>query len=136
MRRGLIASAAIVSISSVVTSSADTTLDLVDIPAGPFTMGADKARDPMAFDNERWSPAQGEGTVDVPAFLIARREVTVAEFTQFAQSGKWSIDPRALAGPADHPVAYVSWTDALAFYDKCSGAKPAHRLIALTKPEP
>ena len=34
--------------------------DFVEIPAGPFTMGADRARDPLAFDNERWSPAQAK----------------------------------------------------------------------------
>lgn len=69
----------------------------------------------MAFDNERWSPAAAEGTVDLPTFYIAQREVTVAEFTKFAQATKWSVDPRALSGPADHPVAFVSWPDALAY---------------------
>jgi len=87
----------------------------IEIPAGPFTMGADRARDPMAFDNERWSTAAGEGTVDEPRFLIARHEVTVWEFTAFAKAGVWAVDPRALQGPADHPVAFVSWTDALAY---------------------
>ena len=89
--------------------------DFVEIPAGPFTMGADRARDPMAFDNERWSATQAEGVVDVPAFFIARHEVTVAEFQKFAQAGKWSVDSRATAGPSDHPVTFVSWTDALAY---------------------
>ena len=78
-------------------------------------MGVDRSRDPLAFDNERWSPAQGEGTVDVALFYIAQREVTVAEFTKFAHATKWSVDPRALAGPADHPVTFVSWPDALAY---------------------
>ncbi len=78
-------------------------------------MGADLAVDPMAFDNERWSATQGEGTLDVPAFLIGRREVTIAEYTAFAQSGAWVIDPQSIAGPADHPAAFVSWTDALAY---------------------
>jgi formylglycine-generating enzyme required for sulfatase activity len=78
-------------------------------------MGADRARDPLAFDNERWSPAQAEGSVDLPAFYIARREVTIGEFTTFARESRWSVDPRALQGPADHPVAFVSWTDALAY---------------------
>ena len=89
--------------------------EFVEIPAGPFTMGADRARDPLAFDNERWSPAQAEGTVDVPAFYIARREVTIGEFTAFARAGTWPVDPRALQGDAGHPVAFVSWTDALAY---------------------
>jgi formylglycine-generating enzyme required for sulfatase activity len=96
-------------------SAADTPPGFVEIPGGPFAMGADRSRDPLAFDNERWSPAQGEGTVDVPGFYIGQREVTVAEFTKFAQATKWSVDPRALAGPADHPVTFVSWPDALAY---------------------
>jgi formylglycine-generating enzyme required for sulfatase activity len=89
--------------------------EFVEIPAGTFTMGADRARDQMAFDNERWSQTQGEGTVDVATFFIARREVTVADFKRFAQAGTWSIDPRALAGNDAHPVTFVSWTDALAY---------------------
>ena len=44
-------------------------------------MGADRGRDPMALDNERWSPAQAEGSVVLPEFLISRHEVTVAEFS-------------------------------------------------------
>ena len=87
----------------------------VEVPAGPFTMGTEKALDPLAFDNERWSPAAGEGTVDLPAFYIAQREVTVAEFTKFAQAAKWSVDPRALSAPPDHPVTHVSWPDAIAY---------------------
>jgi len=89
--------------------------DFVEIPAGPFTMGADPARDPQAFDNERWSPTAAEGTVEVPAFSIARHEVTVAQFTAFARSSTWTVDPRALAGPPTHPVTFVSWPDALAY---------------------
>jgi formylglycine-generating enzyme required for sulfatase activity len=78
-------------------------------------MGADRSRDVMAFDNERWPAAGGEGTVDVPAFSIGRHEVTVAEYTKFAQAGTWAVDPRAVQGPADHPVTFVSWTDALTY---------------------
>jgi len=32
--------------------------------------------------------------------------------------------------------AVIPWTDALAFYRKCSGAEPAHRFIAFAKAEP
>jgi formylglycine-generating enzyme required for sulfatase activity len=75
-------------------------------------MGAD-ARDPDAFDNERWPG--GSRTILVPAFYIGRHEVTVAEFAAFARGSRWTVDPRALAGPPTHPVTFVSWPDALAY---------------------
>ena len=82
----------------------------VEIPGGPFTIGTSRTADPSAFENE--SPAT---TVDVATFFIAEREVTVAEFRMFAEAGQWRVDPRALAGPPEHPVAYVSWPDAVAY---------------------
>jgi formylglycine-generating enzyme required for sulfatase activity len=93
----------------------DAVSDFVEIAPGPFTMGADRTRDPDAFDNERWSPALGEGTVSLPTFYIARHEVTVGEFAAFAHASTWTIDQRALAGPPTHPVTFVSWPDALAY---------------------
>lgn len=89
--------------------------DFVEIPGGPFAMGADPAADPLAFDNERWSPSQGTGTVDVPTFYLARHEVMVAQFAAFARASSWRVDPQALAGPPAHPVVFVSWPDALAY---------------------
>jgi formylglycine-generating enzyme required for sulfatase activity len=89
--------------------------DFVEVPAGPFTMGADPSRDPLAFDNERWSAAAGEGTVDLPAFLIARTEVTVGQFAAFAAAGKWTVSPQTLSGPPSHPVTFVTWPEALAY---------------------
>jgi formylglycine-generating enzyme required for sulfatase activity len=91
---------------------ADPLLGFVEVPAGPFVMGSAVA---PAFDNERWSAAAGEGSVDVGAFLIARHEVTVRQFAAFAAATGWQAEPRALAGAPDHPVTYVSWTDALAY---------------------
>lgn len=82
----------------------------VEIPAGSFTMGATKASDPRAFDNE-----QPEATIDLPAFYLAKREVTVAEFTRFVQATQWPVDARATSAPADHPVTHVSWPDAVAY---------------------
>jgi formylglycine-generating enzyme required for sulfatase activity len=78
-------------------------------------MGAAASRDPLAFDNERWSPTEDQGTIDLPAFFITRHEVTVAQFAAFAQAAAWTVDRRALAGPASHPVTFVSWPDALAY---------------------
>ncbi|MGE0814822.1 MAG: formylglycine-generating enzyme family protein [Vicinamibacterales bacterium] len=87
----------------------------VEVPAGPFTMGAGPAKTPEAFDNERWSAAAEEGTLDLPAFYIARHETTIGEYAAFVAATGWTTDPRALAGPVDAPVAFVSWPDALAY---------------------
>ena len=89
--------------------------DLVEIPGGPFVMGADRARDPLAYDNERWSRAAGEATVDIPLFYIARHEITVAQFSAFARATGWKADPQAAAGPPTHPVTFVTWPDALSY---------------------
>jgi formylglycine-generating enzyme required for sulfatase activity len=115
-RRAYLALVSVVCTLAVAASTAPgATPDFVEIPEGPFVMGADPARDPRAFDNERWSTTAAEGTIHVPAFYIARHEVTVAEFAAFAQAGTWKVDPRALAGQPTHPVAFVSWPDALAY---------------------
>jgi formylglycine-generating enzyme required for sulfatase activity len=71
----------------------------VDVPAGPFLMGAGQDRDPQAFENERWSPSAGEGTVDLPAFFIARTETTVGQFTAFVRATNRPVDARALDAP-------------------------------------
>jgi formylglycine-generating enzyme required for sulfatase activity len=104
----------------------------VEVAAGPFTMGADPSRDPDAFDNERWSRAVGEGTVFVPTFYIAPREVTVEEFSAFVRARKWTVDERALAGPPTHPVTFVSWPDALAY---CRWLEITLRTGASTAPQ-
>ena len=90
-------------------------LGFVEIPAGPFPMGADPTTDAEAFDNERWSAATAQGTVDLPAYLIGRYEVTVAQFAAFVAATGFPADPQALEAPPDHPVANVSWPDALAY---------------------
>ena len=89
--------------------------EFVAIAAGPMTMGAHPARDPQAFDNERWSAAQGEGTLDLPLFYLSRTEVTVAAFSEFVAATGAKPDRRALDAPSAHPVAFVSWPDALAY---------------------
>jgi formylglycine-generating enzyme required for sulfatase activity len=78
-------------------------------------MGAGRERDPEAFENERWSRSAGEGTLELPAFWMARTETTVAQFAAFVQATGRPIDPRALDAPPLHPVAFVSWPDALAY---------------------
>jgi len=89
--------------------------DFVDVPAGPFVMGSDRRVDPLADDNERWSGTQNQATVTLPAFFIARHEVTVAQFGAFVDATSFKADGRALKAPPNHPVTFVSWTDALAY---------------------
>ena len=94
----------------------DPLLGFVEIPAGPFLMGSDPVFDRLAFDNERWSTGETRATVELPTFFIGRFEVTVAQFRAFvAVTGYAVSDPAALNGMPDHPVASVSWPDALAY---------------------
>jgi len=95
--------------------SNDSMLGFVEVPAGPFQMGSNPLVDPMAFENERWSEARRQGTVDLPAFYISRYEVTVAQFSAFVEASGYRADPMSLQSASDHPVSYVSWTDALAY---------------------
>ena len=89
--------------------------DFVEIPGGLFIMGADPAVDPRAFDNEKWSASAGEGTVDVPAFYLARHEVTVGQYAAFVRATNAPVDSNTLAGQPTHPVAFVTWPNALAY---------------------
>jgi formylglycine-generating enzyme required for sulfatase activity len=77
--------------------------------------GSDKAADPLAYDNERWSDQRAQGTVDLPGFYIGKYEVTVAQFKAFADATGHRVDELALRAPANHPVTSVSWPDALAY---------------------
>lgn len=90
-------------------------LGFVAIPAGSFPMGSNPLIDPMAFENERWSESRRQGIVDVPLFYIARYETTVAQFTAFVEATQRNVSPDSLQGEADFPVAYVTWTDAVAY---------------------
>jgi len=92
-------------------------LGFVEIPAGPFLMGSDPGTDAQAFDNERWSPAAPQATLTLPTYLLGRYEVTVAQFAAFVADTGAGVDPAALAGPPDHPVADVTWPEALAYCD-------------------
>jgi formylglycine-generating enzyme required for sulfatase activity len=87
----------------------------VAIPAGTFRMGSDPLIDPMAFGNERWSESRRQGEVDVPEYYIARFETTTAQFAAFVEATNYRADPQALQNPLDHPVSFVSWTDAVAY---------------------
>lgn len=94
----------------------DRHLGFVEVPGGPFTMGSDPTVDSLAFDAERWGNGREQGTLDLVTYLIGRYEVTVAQYAVFiASSGHPLPEPRALEGRPDHPVTWVSWTDAIEY---------------------
>jgi len=90
-------------------------LGFVEVPAGPFLMGSDPSIDRLAFDNEWWPGARPQATLDLPAFYMSRYEVTVAQFGAFVEETGYRANDEAFRSPPDHPVATVSWTDALAY---------------------
>lgn len=90
-------------------------LGFVEIPAGPFPMGSNPLIDPMAFENERWSNSRRQGTVELPAYYIARYETTIAQFQSFIEATGYSAAQLGDTTSGDMPVSGVSWTDALAY---------------------
>jgi formylglycine-generating enzyme required for sulfatase activity len=88
---------------------------MIEIPAGPFTMGSDEG-DPED------APAHD---VDLPALEIDKFEVTNADFAVFANKtgyvtfaekqglGTWRDEWGT--GKDNHPVAMVTWDDAQAY---------------------
>ncbi len=105
----------------------------VAVPAGPFLMGSDKARDPEAWDAEM--PQFTCELIREP-YRISRYPVTVAQFKAFIDAGGykipgyWTADGRhwlkasKTRGPENyggvfeipnHPRVGVSWYEAMAF---------------------
>jgi len=104
-----------------------TGLELVEVPEGPFEIGA--PAEGFAYDNER--PRHTRST---ERFAIARTPVTNATWLSFAEGGgyerrewwsdegwSWKQDydithhAGAEAGEPDAPVVHVSWFEAAAF---------------------
>ena len=108
---------------------ADGAAGFVEIPAGPFVMGGDPARRSAGLSTTSGGRRTPEGTVDVPAFFIARHEVTVAQFQASPTRPTFKVDARALAASRNHPVTFVSWPDALAYcrwLEATLKARPRH----------
>jgi len=132
-----------------------TGLEAVEVPGGPFVMGAPPGR--FAFDNER-----PRHRVELPAFRIGRTPVTNATFLRFTEGGgyqrrewwsdegwswkedydithpggwaagpegwrQWRVDGWAPLHPAE-PVVHLSWFEAGAF-------ARAHRARLPSEPE-
>jgi formylglycine-generating enzyme required for sulfatase activity len=88
----------------------DPLLGFVEVPAGSFRMGS-AADDSQGYDDER-----PQHEVILPAFYMARYPVTVQQLSAFvADSSHELADRRALEGFSNHPAAFVTWFEALAY---------------------
>ena len=61
-------------------------LGFVEIPAGPFQMGSDRASDADAFEDE-----QPQHEVNLPRYYIARYPVIVVQFRAFVQASGYQL---------------------------------------------
>ncbi|MCC6298215.1 MAG: SUMF1/EgtB/PvdO family nonheme iron enzyme [Anaerolineales bacterium] len=93
---------------------------LIKIPAGEFLMGSADA------DQNAANAEKPQHTLFLPTYYIAKYPVTVGEYQSFINgSGYKTSDPRSVGRENDHPVVYVSWTDALAYARWCGMTLPS-----------
>lgn len=93
----------------------DELLGFVEIPAGEFTMGSNPGLDRMAYENERWSSVQRQGTPTLDSYFIARFETTIAQFREFVLASGINVNNAALEGQSDAPVSNITWAEAVAY---------------------
>ena len=90
-------------------------LGFVRIPSGPFTMGSNPALDRLAYENERWSSARRQGSVEVDDFYIGMFEVTTAQFRAFTAENPELANRVAVEIPGNMPVTNITWPEALTY---------------------
>jgi formylglycine-generating enzyme required for sulfatase activity len=84
---------------------------ICDVPAGGFLMGSDPVLDTGAYDSEL-----PQHSVALAAYQIAKYPVTVVEYACFVRAGqKEPADWQQQLEKLDHPVAHISWLDAIAY---------------------
>ena len=93
----------------------DELLGFVKISAGAFTMGSNPAADRMAYENERWSNLQRQGSVELPDYYIGRYEVTVAQIREWAEESGNQTRGIVVSGEGSFPATQVTWPQALAY---------------------
>jgi formylglycine-generating enzyme required for sulfatase activity len=86
-------------------------LGFVRVAGGTFQMGSDPTRDPQASKDE-----QPQHRVELCEFYIQRYPLTVAQFEAFiGESGYIPKEASYRAGIGNHPVVYITSSDALAY---------------------
>ncbi len=80
---------------------------MVEIPTGSFEMGSPNHSVEVSERPKRM--------VDMPAFAMAKREVTYAEYERFARATGRKKPKNPGLDEKTYPVTFVSWDDALAY---------------------
>lgn len=93
----------------------DALLGFVEVLGGPFTMGSNPVRDRQAYENERWSQGQRQGTLEIETFYISRFETTIAQYAAFVDEAGMTSEEAALQGNPYFPVVGVTWAKAVAY---------------------
>jgi formylglycine-generating enzyme required for sulfatase activity len=91
--------------------------EMMLIAAGEFLMGSDPAKDEHAHDEE-----QPQHRLHLPDYYIGKTQVTNAQYLAFTLAtgyetpryGRWRAG-RPPEGRQSHPVAFVSWYDAMQY---------------------
>jgi formylglycine-generating enzyme required for sulfatase activity len=97
-------------------------LELVRVEVGDYLIGSDPSKDRLASPSE-----QPQHRVRLSAFYIGRYPVTNVQYLAFAQATGRKFNPSLTRDV--HPVANVSWNDAVAFCEWLSQA--THRTFRL-----
>jgi formylglycine-generating enzyme required for sulfatase activity len=112
-------------------------LGFVHIPAGDFLMGTKQEDikgliEKFGGDENSYKDEVPQHKIILPDYYMARYPVTVAQFKAFVkESGHEPDREESLLGVPTHPVAYVTWFDALAYCnwlnEKLKLAAPSYR---------
>jgi sulfatase modifying factor 1 len=106
-------------------------LELMEIPAGEFTMGTTEeevntilASNPKE-KRESFAGEMPQHPVYLDTYYIGKTPVTVGQYKQFCRATNRQMPPAPDFNPnwskADHPIVYVSWNDAMAYCAWLSG---------------
>jgi formylglycine-generating enzyme required for sulfatase activity len=85
-------------------------LGFIRVEAGTFLLGSDPSADPDAEAHE-----QPQHLIELPEYYIARYPVTVAQFRAFVEDTGFEFRMDTFQSPANYPIVYVSFYDALAY---------------------
>jgi formylglycine-generating enzyme required for sulfatase activity len=99
----------------------EVSLDMVEIPAGTFKMGA-----PLETQRERKRDERPQRQIRVPRFFMSKYEITEAQWRAVARlpvvGRQLEENPSSFKGDGQMPVQNIAWLDAVEFCERLSRA--------------